>query len=186
MLQNDLSSSVSVFRALVFVAAAGAAFGVTLQFEPRISLVQERIDEDARSLLNDEVSFNSLTRLRSERDSLRGRFASFYKVSLEVTFVHELSTIARRNALRVVSITFERAQLPPAPRRSFSPSKRFRELHITLTLAGSYRDLLQSIAELSRGNELIFVNRPSLRHDGNSIVASVPVTIFEPEFAEQQ
>jgi hypothetical protein len=59
--------------------------------------------------------------------------------------------------------------------------KLLEATHATLELRGRYVDLLAAVADLSTGAEMVGVDAPALHRDGDAIVASVPVTLYEPE-----
>jgi hypothetical protein len=167
-------------RVLTLAVALATVSSVVLSFEPRIAAVQLSLSDTEQLLHNDEIAFASTPLLRSERNALREQVGNLLIGQPEDAFVQDLGRIARRRRIRIVSTSFQRA---PGVRRTETtrPARsRMDEEHGSLVLEGSYANLLEAIADLSRGNALVSVAEPSLRRSASSLISVVPLTLFEP------
>jgi hypothetical protein len=183
-------------RTLTVALAATAALLVVLRFEPRIGALARSVSDGEALLRNDEVAFATEPQLRDERAGLRRTLRSFLTVPPETAFVRDLSRIARRRHVRILSSSFQRASEAGVPRSGGlrpgaplgaaagqPPHGRMGELHAALSLEGGYADLLEAIADLSRGDALVSVETPTIRRSAVALVAEVPVTLYEPPLA---
>jgi Tfp pilus assembly protein PilO len=147
---------------------------VYLRFEPDLDATRAQIDDARDELRSEDVVFADVPRLRSERAALRERYARLFLQNPEAVFLRDLDAAVRRHGVEVVSSRAGRAT--QAPVTTTAPP----QIPLTLELRGSYRDLLATIVDLSRGDEIVEVDAPSLRRDGDALIASVPVAVFEP------
>ena len=91
--------------------------------------------------------------------------------------MRELSATARADNLVLLSTSVTRdseAATNPLASALLAPTR------VTVELRGPYRNVLAAIGSLSLGSEIVDVAAPSLRRDGDAVIASVPVTIYEP------
>jgi Tfp pilus assembly protein PilO len=146
---------------------------VYLRFEPDLDATRAQIDDARDELRSEDVVFADVPRLRSERAALRERYARLFAQNPEAVFLRDLDATVRRHGVEVVSSRAGRATHPPGA--AAAP-----QIPLTLELRGSYRNLLATIVDLSRGDEIVEVDAASLRRDGDALIASVPVAVFEP------
>lgn len=170
-----------LIRIATFLFAVAAGAGVYMTYQPQIEAMQQRIDDNNDELRSDDVAFNEAAVLRGERATLSARYASLFAQNPQAVFVRELATLVRRNGVRLTSttVTPEDQSDPPA-------SALFAKTRLALELRGSYRRLLTAIADLSMGSEIVEVRAPSLARESGSVVAKVPVVIYEPLRAASQ
>ncbi len=159
---------------LLFGILAGALVYAT--FEPRVDATQRQLDNDESMLRSDEVAFAEVPRLRSECDQLAKRYAELFSENPEALFLRELSAVARRHGVTIVSTSLASDQ---AGSRSASGTF-FQRTPMQVELRGRYRNLLTAIADLSLGSAVIDVGNPSIRRDGGALLAAIPITIDEP------
>jgi hypothetical protein len=178
------SAPAGLARGLTLAVTVATVLSVVFYFEPRIAAVQLSLSDTEQLLHNDEVAFANTPLLRSERNALREQVGKLLREQPEDTFVQDLGRIARRRRIRVVSTSFQRApQHAPEVRgtgMTRPARRRMDEEHGSLVLEGSYANLLEAIADLSRGNALVSVAEPSVRRSANSLISVVPLTLFEP------
>ncbi len=174
------SAPAGLRRGLTLAAMMATVLSVVLYFEPRIAAVQLSLSDTEQLLRNDEIAFASTPLLRSERNALREQVGKLVMGQPEDTFVQDLARIARLQRIRIVSTSFQR--VPGVPRTGIMRPARPRmdEEHGSLVLEGSYANILEAIADLSRGNALVSVAEPSVRRSAGSLVSVVPLTLFEP------
>jgi hypothetical protein len=72
------------------------------------------------------------------------------------------------------------ASREPAANAAKGDDELFTRVDLTVELRGTYRDLLATIVDLSLGGAIARVAGPSFRRTGSALVATVPVTLFEP------
>jgi Tfp pilus assembly protein PilO len=174
------TAQVDVARLIRIVTVALAILAGALVYfsaQSDIDALGARLDETRAELHSDDVTFAELAALRAERDALRGRYARALADSGEAVFLRDLATTARRHRTRVVS-TSAAANAPPAQRADTTIVATGVEF--TIELHGTYRDLLACIVDLSRQHALVRVRMPSIRRTGDSLDASLPVTLYEP------
>jgi hypothetical protein len=164
---------------LVRLATFGGAIlaGALAYFtnEPAREALAARLDDARTQLRSDDIVLAETVRLRAKREALRIRYARLFAANPEAIFLRELDWNVRRHALALVS-TNARHDGNAEPR----DASGFGRVALTVELRGSYRHLLEAVVDLSRGKEIVAVDPPNFRRDGRSLVASVPVTIFEP------
>lgn len=165
-----------LIRIATFIFAIAAAAGVFLTYQPQIEAVQQRIDDNNNELRSDEVAFHEAAALRGERAKLATRYASLFAQDPQAVFVRELATTVHRNGVTLVSTTVT----PDDASEVRGAATLFSKTRLSLELHGSYRRLLAAIADLSMGLEIVEVRAPSLARDSGSVVAKVPVVIYEP------
>ncbi len=159
---------------LLLTVAAGAA--VFFAYEPRTELLSQRLDDTETALRSDDIAFSEIPRLRIERGQLAKQY-TFVARDAEAVFLRELASNVHRHALTLLSTI---ASLTDLPNRSSGDGLTFHATDLTLELAGSYEHLLAGLSEMSLGSEMVGVEAPSFRRDGLRLVATVPVTIYEP------
>jgi Tfp pilus assembly protein PilO len=174
----NAGTAIDIPRLIRIVSVALAILAgalVFFHFEPQIDEANARV-EDARSQLrSSEVLIAAVPRLRAERDRLRRRYEPVFEENPEAVFLRDLASVVRRHGDNVVS-----SSTGHTPSDSRTASGLFDHVALTLELRGTYRGLLAAIVDLSRGNEIVSVAAPSFRRDGRTLVASVPIEIFEP------
>jgi len=159
---------------LLSSVAAGAV--VFFAYEPRTELLAQRLDDTETALRSDDIAFAEIPRLRVERDRLARQY-TFIARDAEAVFLRELASNVHRHALTLLSTTASQSDVP---NRSSGDGVTFHATDLTLELGGSYEHLLAGLSEMSLGSEMVGVEAPSLRRDGPRLVATVPVTIYEP------
>lgn len=177
-----------LIRIVTAACAIAAGALVYLRFEPDVQSVSAEADDARAELRSDDVVIAEMPRLRGERDALRRRYDRLFAQDPEALFLRDLDADARRHDVAVVSTSTlagsaAGAGEPPASRgeRGERGDSPFPQISLTLELRGAYRALLETVGDLSRGSEIVSVGQPSLRRDGAALVASVPITIYEPQ-----
>lgn len=177
----NASSAIDVPRliriaTLLFALLAGTL--VYLTFAPVVDGLRQRIDDAQATLRSDEVAFSEVAHVRAEREDLARRYARLFAQNPEAVFLRELSANARDKHVTLLSTSVTRDNLPAnAP----GSSTLLAPTHVALELRGSYRNVLAAIGDLSLGSEIVDVAAPSLRRDNDAVIASIPVTIYEPD-----
>lgn len=156
--------------------AFAAAVGVDLTYRPQIDAAERLVEDRNDELRSDQVAFREATFLRGERARLAGRYAMLFAENPQAVFVRELATTMRRNGVTLVSTSVT----PEDPNGERSAAGLLTKTHVTIVMSGSYRRLLGTVADLSAGSEIVDVGVPNLTREGTSVVASVPVDIYEP------
>ncbi len=170
-----------LIRIATFLSVIAAATGVYLGYQAQVELLQQRIDDNNNELRSDDVAFNEAPVLRGERAQLAERYASLFSQNAQAVFVRELATTIRRNGVTLAATSVSQdSGNEPRPAGTL-----FAKTHLSVTLRGSYRRLLSAISELSRGSEIVEVQEPNLARDTSSILAIVPINIYEPLRATQ-
>lgn len=165
-----------LIRLATLLLAVTAGASVFFAYEPRTELLSQRLDDTETALRSDDVAFSEIPTLRIERDRLAKQY-TFVARDAEAVFLRELASNVHRHALTLLSTTASQTDLP---NRSFGDGVAFGATDLTLELAGSYEHLLAGLSEMSLGSEMVGVEAPSFRRDGLRLVATVPVTIYEP------
>jgi hypothetical protein len=161
---------------LLFAVLAGAL--VFFAYEPQTEALALRLDDAEAELRSDDIAFAEIAHLQFERRQLSERYAQLFAESPEAVFLRELAATAHRHGITLVS-TSASPDVPIA--RDESPrALLFQRTRLALELRGTYRGLLTAIGELSIGPEIVEVGAPGLHRDRDRIVASVPITIYEP------
>jgi len=161
---------------LIFSLLAGAV--VYFAYQPQIDVLASRLQDDESELRSGDIAFSELPRLRRERAALARRYDGAFAHAAEATFLRDLASTVRRHDVTLVSTSVVQ-DTTAGPNGS---NKTLLEAtHATLELRGRYVDLLAAVADLSAGADMVGVEAPALHRDGSSIVASVPVTLYEPE-----
>ncbi len=179
---------------LLFTLLAGSL--VYLAYEPRIGVLDARLDDAEAELRSDDIAFSETPRLRAERATLASRFDERFTRSGDAAFLRDLAADVRRHGVDVLSTTVtpddsgttiapakpSRALAYDGPGMSGNDDRRarFRRTHVSLELHGTYAHLLAAIADLSGGADIVNVDAPALRRDDDALTASVPVTLVEP------
>jgi hypothetical protein len=175
-----LTAPVDVPRLIRIASVACAIFAgalVYVGFEPQLDALRAAADGVRSELRSDDIVFADEPRLREERDALRRRYANLFRKNPQAVFFSDLAVVVRRHRVELVSTNAGGAPPDGGANPTTDP---FARSIFTLELRGPYRRLLATIVDLSRGREIVRVEAPSFRRDGDSLVASVPVSIFEP------
>jgi hypothetical protein len=173
-------AGIDVLRLIRIATAAGAILAGYLAYvaaQPETDALTGRLDAARAELGSDDVAFAEIGRLRAERDLLRARYADALRGNPEAVFLRDLGAATRRHGVGVVSTSASREPAGPAAN---GDDALFTRVDLTVELRGAYRDLLATIVELSLGTAIARVGGPSFRRTGTTLVASVPVTLFEP------
>lgn len=175
-MRNGRTDIPRLIRVATFLASAVAAITVYVAYEPRVDELITRIDTGGDELLSDDAAFRSAALLRSQYAKLSAHYSSLEAHNPEAVFVRELATTVRRHGVSLVTTSATQEQ-----ESSQSPGGTvlFGRTLATLELRGPYRALLATIADLSMGSAIVEVRESSLHRDGNTIVADVPVVIYE-------
>ncbi len=158
-----------------------AASLVYLAFDPQVEALQMRLDDEQATLRSEEVAFAEIPHVRFERDQLARRYDRLLAENPEAVFLNDLDATTRRHGVRLSATTIARDTA--ATTQTSDPQGQpslFTQTRVRLELRGTYGGLLAAIGDLSLGDEIVRVEAPSLQRSGNELVASVPVTIFEP------
>jgi hypothetical protein len=172
------------FARLAMLATAVVVVAVTYaSFEPRIDALYVRVENDELELRSDAIALSELSRLEVERRRLARRYALRFSRNAEAVFLSELDVDARRHGVAILSSSLgaTNGSAPTSP----ETAKMHHEA-LALELSGTYRGLLTTIADLSRGSQIVDVGNPSLRLDHNRVVADVPVLIADPNRIEDR
>jgi Tfp pilus assembly protein PilO len=162
---------------LLFAILAGAL--VYFAYQPQIDGLQTRLDDAEAQLRSEEVAFTEMPRLRAERFALAERYDALFEQNPEAVFLRELASTVHRHDVRLVATSVTPDATAENGPAAAHPAL-FKQTGVSLELRGTYAHLLGAIGDLSRGSEIVGVDPPTLRRDGDAVVASVPVTIYEP------
>jgi hypothetical protein len=160
---------------LLFAVLLGSI--VYFHFQVRVDAMQYRIDDAEAALRSGEVAASEMGHLRDERDALASRYARRLNSNAQAIFLRELIALVQARDVTLVATSLSRAK--PTRGNADGP-ELLTPTHVTLELRGTYRNLLLLIAALSTGSEIVAVEPPDMRRDGTAVMASVPVTIYEP------
>jgi hypothetical protein len=161
---------------LLFALLGGSI--VYFTFAPAVDALQQRIDDAQQTLRSDEIAFSEVPHVRTERDELARRYARLFAQNPEAVFLRELSATVRGRRVTLLSTSVSRD--PSGARPEATHSALLAPTLLQIELRGRYAQVLAAIGDLSLGSEIVDVAQPSLRSDGDAIIASIPVTIFEP------
>ena len=173
-------TNVDVTRLIRIATAAGAVLAGALVYlarEPDVDALANRLDAARVEERSDDAVIAETERLRAERDTLGRRYAGALGRNAEAVFLRDIGNATRRHGVAVVSTSANRTV---APAVAGDPLALFTRVDFTIELRGTYRALLATVVDLSLGNEIARVAAPSLRRDRGTLVASVPVTLYEP------
>jgi Tfp pilus assembly protein PilO len=162
---------------LSFALLAGTL--VYFTFAPVAGGLQQRIDDAQATLRSDEVAFSEAPHVRDERDALGRRYAALFAQNPEAVFLRELSADVHASGVTLLSTSV--TQDASGSKAGSTPNALLAPTRMQIELRGSYRRVLSAVAELSLGSEIVNVAAPSLRRDGDAVIASIPVTIYEPQ-----
>jgi Tfp pilus assembly protein PilO len=160
---------------LLFSILSGSL--VWLAYQPQIASLETRLDNDQSALRSEEVAFAETPRLRSERERLARRYGTLLGANPEAIFLRELAWNIRRHGVTLQSSAASQDRPVPGLR---APAALLGQTQLSIELRGSYRGLLAAVGELSHGSEIVGVNTPALRRDGDAVVATIPLTIYAP------
>ena len=180
---SDSTRVEGLIRLATFCCAACAIAVSVLRMEPLIARASTDADDAQRLLRSDEVAFEQMGQLSRERDSLIARYASSLTHNTDAAILRQLGDVARRHDLTVVATSFSLEPRASA-RDASSPvdvSRDFPTTKVTITLAGSYGNLLVATGELSTATDLVRVETPSLRREGAAVIEDVTVHVVQPQ-----
>jgi Tfp pilus assembly protein PilO len=179
-----MSAQIDVRRLVRIVAVLScivAAFVVFFTFAPDVDAASLRLDQASLQLNSDSSAFYQLGLLRAQRDQLSKRYARLFEQNPEAVFLRSLASDVARHGLTLVSTAESQdTHGVPQPQGSTATEKFGDKTTLTIEMRGSYRNLLAAIGELSIGSEIVRVDSPTLRREGDAIDAVVPVSIYEP------
>ncbi len=175
----DISRLIRIAALALTVLAVALVYA---NYTPQIDALQARIDDGRNELRSDDEAFAEATALRGERARLAQRYASLFAANPEAVFVRELATTVHRHHVQLVDTNVTQDAESTDAGATGVPFSRAR---VSIGLRGTYRTLLGTIADLSTGSEIVEVREPNLRRDGDAIVATVPLVIYEPQHAAQ-
>lgn len=168
-----------LIRVATLLLALVAGTLVYFAFAPIASDLQRRIDDAQATLRSDEVAFAEIARVRAERDELAHRYSTLFSQNPEAVFLRELSAAVRAHGVTLVSTAVTRdANVSKA---AVATTALLVPTRMQIELRGSYPRVLATIGDLSLGSEIVFVEAPSIRRDANDVVASIPLTVYEPD-----
>jgi hypothetical protein len=163
---------------LLFAILAGSL--VYFSYQPQIDAEQIRLDDAESDLRSQDVALSEMPRLRAERILLARRYDTPFAKNPEAVFLRELASTVARHDVSLVSTTVSGDAA--ATTVSAHPAL-FKQTQVLLELRGTYGHLLATVRDLSLGSAIVGVEAPTIRRDGNALIASVPVTIYEPSDA---
>jgi hypothetical protein len=161
---------------LSFALLGGAL--VYFTFAPAVDGLQQRIDDAQETLRSGDVAFSEISHVRTERDELARRYARLFSQNPEAVFLRELSATVRARRVTLLSTSVSRD--PSGVRAEATHGALLAPTLLQIELRGRYAPVLAAIGDLSLGSEIVDVQAPSLRRDGDAVIASIPVTIYEP------
>jgi Tfp pilus assembly protein PilO len=164
--------------ATVLLSIVATSF-VYFSFAPDVDAATMRVDQAQLQLDSDTSTASHLGMLREERSALASRYAHLFAQNPEAVFLRGLAADVARHGIALVS-TAETRDVPSAATAPASTTPANDRTQLVIELRGSYRQLLAAIGELSLGPEIVRVDAPTLKRDGGSVIATIPVTIFEP------
>lgn len=159
---------------LLFAVFAGAL--VFLTYQPQVDALQQRLEDDTSTLRSDETVFHTMPQLRADRAELGHQYATLFAQNPEAVFLRDLSAATQRHGVTLVSTSVSHVETSDTTPRS----SLFAQAHVDVEMRGSYAHLLAAIGDLSVGSEIVRVDAPTMRRDGDEVAATAPVTIFEP------
>jgi hypothetical protein len=162
---------------LLFAILAGSL--VYFAYEPSVDGAQTKLEDGQAQLRSEDVAFAEIPRLRAERGALSRRYDPIFALNAQASFLRELAQTVRRHHVTLVSTSVE-ADASPANEAATALPALLRQTHVSLELRGTYPHLLATVAEVSRGPNIVGAGEPALRRADGAIVATVPVTIYEP------
>jgi hypothetical protein len=160
---------------VLFAMLAGTC--VYFFYEPQTEAAEVRLNDAQTSILSQDVAFGAMSRLRMELAALVRHYDTPFVRNPEAVFLRELASTATRHGVTLVSTSV--AQDPTAEADASHPAF-FRQTQVALELRGTYRNLLATVRDLSNGSAIVAVNPPTLRRDNGALLATIPVTIYEP------
>ncbi len=167
---------VRLIRASAVACAIATAAVIYLSNEPRISALSNRLEETNAVLRSDDVVLANTERARAQRDLLRRRYARMLHRGVEAIFIRDLDANVHRHGADLLSTTAQRDGADGSPADG---ETEMRRIDLTIELRGSYRNLLGTIADLSVGDQIVDVRSVSLRRADTSLIARVPISLFE-------
>lgn len=164
--------------AIVSFGALGAIFAGFVFVQPDIAAAMERLNQDRGRLHSDDVVFATEGAIERVRARLISRHRSLVEGGAQSSLLHSLALVARRHSVHVVVLDVAADPASAPQRRSGDVSPE--QLHLRAELRGDYRALLSTIDELALVSDAVQVEAPSLRRDGSTLDASVPIAILRP------
>ncbi len=174
MSDDPSTSVVRLIRASAVACAIATATVIYLSNEPKILALSNRLEETNAVLRSDDIVLANTGRARAQRDLLRRRYARKLRRGVEAAFIRDLDANVRRHGADVMSTTAERSDESAADGET-----GLQRIDLTIELRGNYRNLLGTIANLSAGNQVVDVRSISLRRADTSLIARVPISLFE-------
>jgi hypothetical protein len=166
---------------VILIAAAAAMFALLAywRLEPGVDAARARLDEARSRLRSDALVFAARPRLIAERQRLLPRYGASADGATESQLLRILATASKRFGVEFVSGSVA-ASAPLDSRQPYPGQADFDELRLAVELRGSYRGLLMTIDDVTRNADLIRVDGASLRTNGPSIDAAIPITLLRP------
>jgi hypothetical protein len=162
---------------LLFAILAGSLVYAT--YEPTANTIQARLDAAQFTLRSEDLVFAETPRVRAELTTLARRFDPILGRRAQAVFLRELASTVKRRELVLVSTTEpENGSSVTTRRPSFSVP--FHQARVTVELRGTYRHLLAAFGDLTQGSGVVSIGVLTLRRGEGAIVATIPVTIYEP------
>jgi hypothetical protein len=165
---------IKIASALVALASAALVFFAT---EPALGALEVQADEARATLRSDAVVLGSDGVLRAQRYHLKRRFAHLFQHDAEGVFLGDADGAASRHGTSIVSVTTATVDGRDTAAPRVVP---FGHADLTLQFRGAYGALLETIADVSRGREIVAVRSASIRREGDALIATVPVTLYDP------
>jgi hypothetical protein len=172
----DMPRLIRIATLLFAILAGSLAY---LAYEPAVDALQTRLADTQAELRSEDVAFAEISRLRAERIALARRYDPIFAQNAQANFLRELSATVRRHDVALVS-TSVAEDVNPATSPTPTLRALLRQTQASLELRGSYAHLLATVSDISRGSGIVGTGEPTLRRATGSIVATVPVTIYEP------
>ncbi len=172
-------SAIDVPRLLRILSAGAAVLAgavVYASYEPQIDALRARVDDARSEVRSGDTIIADVERLRAERGAFERRYARLLAQNPQAVFLRELAATVRRHGVDLTGSSLGHPRVDPHD----DALGTFKRVPLTLQIRGSYRSLLATIADISSGSEIVSVDTPSLQRDGDAVIATVPVAIFEP------
>ena len=176
LLNANVPRLIRISAALACVSVAAL---VDVDFQPRISAAQQRLDFDRQTLRSNEEAFAAEPRVAREDAAMTAKYGRLLRENPQAAFLRSLVRIASKDHIRILAATAADADETSWTSAAPSPDS-FAPLRYSVEMAGSYRALLAAVADMSRGPELVRVKTPSLARYESMLTATVPIELLLP------
>jgi hypothetical protein len=169
-----------MIRTLSILAAAAAALLAFWRLEPGVDAARARLDDARARLRSDAIVLAARPHFLAERRRLSRRYGAVVTGATESDVLRALADASKRFGIEFVSGNVTTASAPLVFSSHSTVRPEFDEVRLAVELRGSYRGLLLAIDALTRNAEMTRVDGISLRGNGQSLDASIPLTLLRP------